>query len=121
VKKTYAVDLDGTLAEYHGWTGNNHIGEPIPAMLARVQQWLKDGIEVVIFTARADNAAAKDAVRAWLKEHGLPALRVTNVKLPEFGRIYDDRAIQVRRNQGTLVSDQSEPEKRSPRIRVSRK
>ena len=29
------VDLDGTLAEYHGWNGGA-IGEPVPAMLARV-------------------------------------------------------------------------------------
>ena len=33
------VDLDGTLAEYHGWQGIEHIGEPIPKMMARVRRW----------------------------------------------------------------------------------
>lgn len=36
------VDLDGTLAEYGGWKGADHIGAPVPAMLARVRAWLAD-------------------------------------------------------------------------------
>lgn len=39
----YAVDLDGTLAHYDHWRGNDHVGEPIPRMLARVKQWLAEG------------------------------------------------------------------------------
>lgn len=35
------VDLDGTLAEYHGW-GNGEIGDPVPAMLERVKKWLAE-------------------------------------------------------------------------------
>ena len=31
------VDLDGTLAEYHGWKGSEHIGPPIPLMVERVK------------------------------------------------------------------------------------
>src|SRR5690349_18780615 len=46
------VDLDGTLAEYHGWKGVEHIGPPIPEMVARVKQWLAEGRDVRIFTAR---------------------------------------------------------------------
>ena len=41
-QKTIAIDLDGTLAEYHGWAGGQ-IGAPIPAMVARVKLWLEDG------------------------------------------------------------------------------
>ena len=37
------VDLDGTLAHYKGWKGRDHIGEPIPAMMQRVKQWLEEG------------------------------------------------------------------------------
>lgn len=37
------VDLDGTLAHYDGWKGADHIGEPIPAMVERVKQWLSEG------------------------------------------------------------------------------
>jgi hypothetical protein len=32
------VDLDGTLAEYHGFKGPEHIGKPIPKMVARVKR-----------------------------------------------------------------------------------
>ena len=35
------VDLDGTLAHYDGWKGIEHVGPPIPAMLARVKYWLE--------------------------------------------------------------------------------
>lgn len=34
------VDLDGTLAEYLGWQGMGHIGEPIAPMVERVKAWL---------------------------------------------------------------------------------
>lgn len=44
------MDLDGTLAEYHGWNGG--IGKPIPGMVRRVKAWLAEGLEVRIFTAR---------------------------------------------------------------------
>lgn len=46
------VDLDGTLAEYHGWPPDGSIGAPIPAMIERVKQWLDEGKDVRIFTAR---------------------------------------------------------------------
>lgn len=39
------VDLDGTLAEYHGWD-DGRIGAPIPKMVQRVKQWLAEGKEV---------------------------------------------------------------------------
>jgi hypothetical protein len=46
------VDLDGTLAHYHGWKHVGHIGDPVPEMLDRVKRWLAEGYEVRIFTAR---------------------------------------------------------------------
>lgn len=46
------VDLDGTIAEYHGWVSPTHIGAPIPKMVERVKVWLSEGKEVRIFTAR---------------------------------------------------------------------
>src|SRR5207344_2652938 len=50
------VDLDGTLAYYDQWRGPEHIGEPVPAMLERVQRWLAEGKDVRIFTARVERA-----------------------------------------------------------------
>lgn len=102
------VDLDGTLAHYEGWQGIEHIGEPIPAMIARVRSWLASGIEVRIVTARAFNpngsnpseSAATDIVKDWLEAQGLPRLVVTCVKDYSMLELWDDRAVQVEINTG---------------------
>ena len=44
------VDLDGTLAEYHGWSMAP--GKPIANMVHKVRGFLLSNIEVRIFTAR---------------------------------------------------------------------
>jgi hypothetical protein len=103
------VDLDGTLAEYHGWNGIEHIGDPIPPMFARVKSWLNDGKTVKIFTARVSgrDGMEKDLARyhiwKWCEKHGLPLLEVTNVK--DFGmlELWDDRAVQVEMNTGRRI------------------
>lgn len=94
------VDLDGTLAEYDGWRGPDHIGAPIPAMLARVRAWLTAGIEVRIFTARASVPAQVPPVRAWLDRLGLGHLVITNVKDFAMLELWDDRCVQVLPNTG---------------------
>ena len=72
-----AVDLDGTLAEYGGWKGPDHIGEPVPAMAFRVRQWLADGRDVRIFTARAGVPEQVPPIQAWCERHFGRALPVT--------------------------------------------
>lgn len=99
-RQTIAVDLDGTLAYYEGWQGSNKIGKPIPKMLARVKQWIEDGETIVIFTARADDPEAVEAIEAWLEENGIGGLRVTNVKDRYMKEFWDDRAIQIIPNTG---------------------
>ena len=45
------IDMDGTLAHYHGWYGVDHIGEPIPKMVERVRGYSRQsGLQVIIFT-----------------------------------------------------------------------
>ncbi len=106
-----AVDLDGTLAEYHGWQGELHIGKPVPLMLDRVKGWQAAGAEVVIFTARISNLdgtqrpGAVAAVQRWCQDHGLGKLHVTNIKHRDFDVFYDDRCIQVEPNTGQLSLD----------------
>ncbi|MBM5575595.1 hypothetical protein [Deefgea sp. CFH1-16] len=101
MSKWIGVDLDGTLAEYHGAMGSA-IGEPVKPMLARVREWLDAGREVRIFTARASDPAQIPAIRQWLATHGLGQLAITNVK--DFGmqELYDDKAMRVRRNVGWI-------------------
>ena len=57
-----AVDLDGTLAEYHGWVNTFNIGAPIPVMAERVRSWIADGKDVRIFTARVDGGLVGEAM-----------------------------------------------------------
>ncbi len=58
------VDLDGTLARYDGWVGVMHVGDPVPAMLDRVQRWLEQGLDVRIFTARVSRPEQEVEARA---------------------------------------------------------
>jgi len=95
-----AIDLDGTLAYYDGYRGPDHIGAPIPSMLAMVKKLIEEGRTVVIFTARADCAENINYVKEWLYRHGLSGLEVTNIKKKQFIEIYDDRAYRVKRNGG---------------------
>ena len=99
------VDLDGTLAEYHGWNGGA-IGEPVPAMLARVKEWLAKEQQVKIFTARVcTNEAEQIAlIKAWCIQHVGQELEVTATKDFSMIELWDDRCIQVIPNKGVPVT-----------------
>lgn len=110
-------DLDGTLAKYEGWISPQHIGQPIPAMVERVKDWLSQGIEVRIFTARvyapAWNVAraeeadmATTAIQAWCLKHIGQMLPVTCTKDYAMVNLYDDRCQQVEPNTGRLIVEQ---------------
>lgn len=102
------VDLDGTLALYQGWQGITAIGEPVPKMVERVKQWLEQGIEVRIMTARVgpqsrtedELPATIKAIEDWCQLHLGSVLRVTSQK--DFGimELWDDRCVQVIPNTG---------------------
>ena len=105
-KSWIGVDLDGTLAEYHGWEGALVIGPPIPQMVEFVKTLLATGKTVKIFTARIDEPRRwdiEDAIYDWCATHLGVVLGITNVKDKYCETIYDDRAVQVRRNTGELV------------------
>lgn len=123
------VDFDGTLAEYHKWEGSDKLGAPIQPMVQRVKQWLDEGKEVRIFTARAypitkpiygdagfnlhyipnlgegieEALMAIEAIREWTYNVFGRILTVTCVKDHAMIELYDDRAIQVTKNTGEIV------------------
>jgi hypothetical protein len=97
------VDLDGTLALYHGWRADGGVGAILPPMKYRVQRWLAQGREVRIFTARASQPEQVKIVQDWLEANGLPRLPVTNVKDLAMIELWDDRAVQVEINTGMPV------------------
>lgn len=100
------VDLDGTLAHYDTWKGIEHIGEPIPKMMARVRQWVAEGKRVKIMTARVAGEAGDSAklyIRRWLNNYGLFTVDITNVKDFEMIELWDDRAVSVQKNTGEAM------------------
>lgn len=100
------VDLDGTLAEYHGF---NHglIGKPIPLMVSRVKNWIEDGKEVRIVTARVCSKLdseeihiARMAIELWCIAYIGRSLEVTAEKDFDMIELWDDRARRVCFNTG---------------------
>lgn len=104
------VDLDGTLAHYDGWTGSLEPGAPIAPMVRRVKQWLAEGHDVRIFTARVSEpdfttrVKTLDAIREWSSEHIGVVLPITNVKDYHMIELWDDRAVSVEANTGRQLA-----------------
>lgn len=103
------VDLDGTLAEYAGWS--DEIGAPIPKMVQRVKRWISEGKEVRILTARGSVDGKGESAKYtqlmkiydWVEAFIGEPLEVTCKKDPEMIRLYDDRVKQVEPGTGELV------------------
>lgn len=102
------VDLDGTLAEYHGWS--DFIGSPIPAMADRVKQWLAEGEDVRILTARGTGESVNENVKQinkiakWCHNNLGVTLPITSRKDMHMRVLYDNRAVGVEPNTGRLLS-----------------
>ena len=112
------VDLDGCLAEYHGWQGHDHIGPPIPKMVQRVKEALQGGKTIKIFTARVGLIwnndtdsyeepsyvpAARYRIFEWCLEHIGEVLPVTCIKDYGMVELWDDRCIHVQVNTGEVI------------------
>lgn len=109
-KPWVGFDLDGTLAVYDTWEGPNHIGEPIPAMINKIKEYITLGVKVKIFTARVCStqtpehiAAAKETIRQWTLKYIGVEVEATAEKDWYMLEYYDDRAIQVRYNTGVII------------------
>ena len=114
------VDLDGTLAEYDHWRGEDHIGAPIKPMVDRVKRWIAEGKEVRIVTARSfhpqmiehgfhvssmSRKEATDAIKAWWVEHIGQELPIQCFKDYGMIELWDDRAKQVIPNTGIALEE----------------
>lgn len=99
------VDLDGTLVSHDDFVSDDVVGKPIPSMLARIRAWIVQGITVRIMTARAPCPRAYRAIQQWALDHGLPALEVTDTKDFAMMELWDDRAVTVLRNHGTIITE----------------
>lgn len=111
------VDLDGTLALT--CSNTREIGAPVAPMLSRVHDWLDQGLEVRIVTARvgASGVTLRDGtvddqcnaerqralVGAWCVEHVGQSLPITASKDIRMLELWDDRAVQVEKDKGVRV------------------
>jgi hypothetical protein len=101
------VDFDGTLAIDDAPSGDYdpaRLGDPVPAMAARVREWLALGIEVRVFTARAAVPADAELVAAWTEKHFGVRLLVTNIKDRHMWMLWDDRAVACEKNTGRYAA-----------------
>lgn len=100
------VDLDGTLAVHNGFVSWDHIGEPIPRMVKRVKEWIAEGVDVRIFTARAGPPCTEEqmlqCIRDWCFIHLGRVLPITNKKDFKMIALWDDRCTQVEANTGRI-------------------
>ncbi len=116
------VDLDGTLAVVCDGMAATEIGAPVAPMVALVKQWIAAGEEVRIFTARVDGGKEADlagynngheyadverireAIQDWSELHIGHRLAVTNEKTCATKAIFDDKAFNVLKNLGLIVT-----------------
>lgn len=116
-KPVALFDLDGTLAIYDGWVSETHIGPPVPRIypdvpspVERAQEYIRQGWEVRIFTARVaglnpgvhDQRAVFDAIEAWCERYIGQKLPITCQKDYDVVVLFDDRAVGVEKNTGRL-------------------
>ena len=84
-KKIIAIDFDGVLHSFKsGWTKANDIPDPPTrgAIAWLMHLMVSDGISVVIFSARNEDAAGVIAMKQWLLKYGLPELYVFAIDFP---------------------------------------
>ena len=118
------VDLDGTLMI---WRGNGDVmGDPVPVMVQRVKNWVRQGKDVRIFTSRASikdeekRKANISAVEQWCLTHVGVVLPVTCVKDFNCAQYWDDKAVRVIKNTGLTEEEFRRERMRGRKRRIER-
>jgi hypothetical protein len=104
-KPRVCLDLDGVLAGYEGWKGNDSIGTPLPGATDFARS-LAEFADIVIFTSRCSQDAARDGGRVvdagkmrikvidWLERFKIPYADVyVGQGKPRAAAFIDDRAV----------------------------
>ena len=113
-----AVDFDGTLVKWPMEMPSvfdpdlkfdpSLVGETVELMANRVKEWLRQGHEVVIFTARVYDPKqaeiARVAIEKWCMDTLGKVLEVTCIKDHHIDVIYDDKAVTVEKDTGRILT-----------------
>lgn len=89
-KPTLALDFDGVLHSYRGWTGHSKLSEPVPGAVAFCRA-AAERFHLVVYSARAKDPDQRLAMGIWLSQHSFPAMFVVADKPPALVYL-DDRA-----------------------------
>jgi len=113
-KNWVGVDLDGTLAEWwdtnhpEGWDGEG-VNAPVHRMVEMVKRAIDRGLHVKICTARVGPTETPERIEKqtiliqdWCEKHIGRPLEVTASKDPYMLELWDDRAVRISRDEGTL-------------------
>ena len=65
--RTYAFDFDGVIAQYDGFKGHDHSGEPIPATVEAIRTLKRRGHKILIYSTRTS-----DSLKTYCETHGIP-------------------------------------------------
>ena len=94
-----SIDFDGVINKLKESTPGE-FGPPVEGALGAVLNFLRDGFEVIIYTARSD----LKEVRQWLTEHGFPKIIVTNTKYSSDVYV-DDKGYRFSSWDNTVIYD----------------
>ena len=109
------VDFDRTLCTYDGeWREGRIVGDPIAPMVERVRRWLAAGVDVRIFTARANQEDQHAQIEAWCLAHLGRFLPVTATKDWRMVEAWDDAMVSVERNTGRRLAPSRIPGEKTP-------
>lgn len=118
------VDLDGTLALHARPDWFDNIDAPVQAMVDRVKEWLAQGKDVRIVSARACDLEHTvggvpqfhdyqvSLIQSWCERHIGIRLPVQFWKDYYMQELWDDRAVQVERNTGRAIQDSLKDEQK---------
>lgn len=114
------VDFDGTLHDRSTAVDLNNLGKPVPEMLSLVKQWLAEGMQVRLLTARVadvqknmpEGMTIEDfkshqikILNEWCLQYIGQILPITCSKDAYMYRLYDDRAVAIERNTGRILGE----------------
>lgn len=113
-KKWIGFDFDGTIAHtVKGKFKPEHIGEPIPKMIFLLKQYINDGKEVKIFSARVSTNGTIPSIynallsrfymNKWCIKHIGRKIDIVCQKDFLMVKLYDDLAIRVIKDTGEIV------------------
>jgi hypothetical protein len=102
VARVAVFDLDGVLAEYHGWPKDGSIGKPIPLGVELAHKMADAGFDILVQSCRTNaahgEAAAQlqhDRILGWLRENSLGFAELWTEGKAMGDVYFDDRAVHV--------------------------